>query len=345
MAGKKEAGYDVVRRDLKEGTLQKVYIFYGEEQYLLRTYLNQVRKAVVPQGFEEFNYHRLAGKGLSPLVLQETVEAMPMMAQSTLVEVTDMDIFRLDEEGRQQLTALLEDFPDYCTLVFIYDTIEYKRNAVMKKLCAAISAHAVEVEFCRQENRALYRWIQQHFAAAGHDIDSATMEHLLFTCGTMMTNLAPEIDKIAAYAKDTRITVADINAVADPVLDARVFDMTNCITAGKYDDAARVLGDLLRMQEEPIAILSVIGRELRRIYTARLALDGGKDRMWLKETWHMSSDYPAKLLMAAAAKVDRKWCADAVRKAEILDRRMKSERNMDAAQELKLFLMELAGTR
>ena len=49
--------------------------------------------------------------------------------------------------------------------------------------------------------------------------------------------------------------------------------------------------------------------------------------------------------MAAAAKVDRKWCANAVRKAEELDRRMKSERNMDAAQELKLFLMELAGTR
>ena len=70
--------------------------------------------------------------------------------------------------------------------------------------------------------------------------------------------------------------MADINAVADPILDAQVFDMTNSITAGKYDDAARVLGELLRMQTEPIVILAAVGKELRRLYTARMALDGGK---------------------------------------------------------------------
>ena len=53
-----------------------------------------------------------------------------------------------------------------------------------------------------------------------------------------------------------RVTVEDINAVADPVLDARVFDMTNSITAGKYDQAAQVLGELLRMQTtEPTTLL------------------------------------------------------------------------------------------
>lgn len=338
-------GYDVLRADLKEGTLQKVYIFYGEESYLRQTYLSKMRQILVPAGFEEFNYHRLSGKGLTVQTLQETVEAMPMMSPTTLVEVTDLDIFKLDEEGREQLIALLEDFPDYCTLVFIYDTIEYKRNGTMKKLCAALSAHAVEVEFCQQESRALQKWVRQHFAAAGHEIDSAAMDHLLFTCGTMMTNLAPEIDKIAAYAKGSSITVADINAVADPVLDARVFDMTKAITAGNYDDASRVLGELLRMQTEPIVILAAVGKELRRLYTARMAIDSGRDRAWLRKLWNMSSDYPAKLLMQAAAKVDHKWCAEAVRKAQTLDRRMKSERNMDSQQELELFLMELAGTR
>ena len=202
-----------------------------------------------------------------------------------------------------------------------------------------------EVEFAQQDSRELIKWTQKHFAAAGHTIDPATVEHLLFTCGSMMTNLAPEIQKIAAYAKGEKVTVEDINAVADPVLDAKVFDMTNCITAGKYDDAARVLGDLLRMQTEPIVILAAIGKELRQLYTARMALDGGKDRFWLKELWHMNSDYPAKLKLQAAGKVSHEWCSMAVKKAQILDRRMKSEKNMDSEEELKLFLMELAGTR
>ena len=189
--------------------------------------------------------------------------------------------------------------------------------------------------------------MKRRFAAEGHDIDTATADHLLFTCGTLMTDLVPEIGKIAAYAKGERITVADINAVADPILDAQVFDMTNSITAGKYDDAAWVLGELLRMQTEPIVILAAVGKELRRLYTARMALDGGKDRLWLKQLWNMSSDYPAKLLMQAARKVDHDWCRTAVLRCQQLDRRMKSMSMPDKQKEdeLKLFLMELAGRR
>lgn len=268
-----------------------------------------------------------------------------MMAEHTLVTVTDMDLFKLDERSREQLIDLLGDFPEYCTLVFIYDLIPYKRDGKMKKLTAALDRAAVEVEFCQQERDQLLRWLKRRFAALGHDIDSAAADHLLFTCGTLMTELVPEIEKIGAYAKGQRVTIEDINAVADPVLDARIFDMTNCITAGKYDEAAGVLSELLRMQTEPIAILAAIGKELRRLYTARMALDGGKDRFWLKQLWNMSSDYPAKLLLQAARRVDRGWCRRAVQQCQTLDRRMKSERNMDSEAELKLFLMELSERR
>ena len=342
---KSGAALERLRADLKAGSPANVYIFYGEETYLRDRYLEELRQLLVPAGFEEFNYHRLPGKGLTVQDLTETVEAMPMMAQHTLVVVTDMDLFRLDEGQRGLLIELLGDFPEYCTLVFVYDVLAYKRDGKMKKLCAAIGDHVQEVEFCQQEREQLLRWMKRRFAAEGHDIDIAAADHLLFTCGTLMTDLVPEIGKIAAYAKSQRITIADINAVADPILDAQVFDMTNSITAGKYDDAARVLGELLRMQTEPIVILAAVGKELRRLYTARMALDTGKDRFWLKQLWGMSSDYPAKLLMQAARKVDHEWCSTAVKRCQRLDRRMKSERGMDSEAELKLFLMELAGER
>ena len=347
MAQRKETnkGYEILRADLKSGTLKNIYIFYGEETYLCRTMLQRVRQTLLPAGFEEFNHHRLNGKGLTMQDLADTVEAMPMMAQSTLVEVTDLDLFKLDETSRSQFIDLCSDFPDYCTLIFIYDTIEYKRDGKMKKLCAALDEHVCEVEFCQQDRERLLKWLKKRFAALGKDIDSAAADHLLFTCGTLMTDLVPEVEKIGSYAKGDRITVEDINAVADPILDARVFDMTNHITAGQFDDAAKVLAELLRMQTEPIVILAAIGKELRRLYTARMALDSGKDRFWLKSLWNMSSDYPAKLLMQAAGKVSHQWCAAAVKKCQTLDRRMKSERNMDSEQELKLFLMELAGSR
>ena len=338
-------GFARLKADLKEQQLQNAYLFYGEETYLRTRYLQQVRELLIPVGFEEFNDHRLNGKGLTVQTLAETVEAMPMMAEHTLVTVEDMDLFRLEEGQRNALIALLEDLPDYCTLIFVYDTLEYKRDGKMKKLCAALDKYVCAVEFAQQERAQLVNWLRRRFTALGHDIDPTTADHLLFTCGTLMTELVPEIEKIAAYARQERITIDDINAVADPVLDARVFDMTNCVTAGKYDEAARVLAELLRMQTEPIVILAALGKELRKLYTARMALDTGKDRFWVKQLWNMGSDYPAKLLMQAAKKVDHDWCSTAVIRCQKLDRRMKSERGMDSEAELKLFLMELAGAR
>ena len=338
-------GFAQLKTDLKAGQARNVYLFYGEETYLRAHYVQQLRQLLIPAGFEEFNDHRLNGKGLTVQTLTEVAEAMPMMAEHTLVTVEDMDIFKLDEGQRRALVALLEDMPEYCTMVFIYNTLEYKRDGKQKKLCAALDAHVCVVEFAQQERAQLINWLRRRFAALGHDIDPSTADHLLFTCGTLMNELLPEIEKIAAYAKAERVTIEDINAVADPVLDARVFDMTNCVTAGKYDEAARVLAELLRMQTEPIVILAALGKELRKLYTARMALDTGKDRFWVKQLWDMGSDYPAKLLMQAAKKVDHDWCADAVKRCQMLDRRMKSERGMDSEAELKLFLMELAGAR
>lgn len=338
-------GYEALRAAIKAGVPANLYIFYGEERYLLQTMARQLKELLIPGGFEEFNYHRLTGKGLTVQELAETAEAMPMMAEHTLITVTDMDIFKLDESQRTALIDLLGDFPPYCTLVFLYEQVPYKRDGKMKKLCAALNEYVQEVEFVQQERSDLLKWLKRRFAATGHDIDQTAADHLLFTCGSLMRGLIPEVEKIAAYARHERITVADIDAVAEPVLDARIFDMTNAVTARNYDRAAAILADLLRMQTEPIAILAALGKELRRLYTARLALDGGKDRVWLKELWGMSSDYPAKLLLQAAKNVDHDWCRQAVKRSQTLDRRMKSERNMDSEGELKLFLMELAGAR
>lgn len=341
----KTPGYEEFHDALQSDAVGNVYIFHGEETYLMQQAVAELQARLVPAGFEEFNYHRLADKGLTVQEVVEAAEAMPMMAERTLVTVEDMDLFKLDEAQRGALVALLEDFPEYCTLVFLYRQIPYKTDAKLKKLTAALAERAQVIEFAQQGQQKLQKWVRRRFAAAGKDIDAGTVDHLLFTCGSLMTGLVPEIAKIAAYARGAKITAADIDAVADPVLDARVFDMTDTVAARDYDKAAECLAELLRMQEEPIRILAALGKTLRQLYTARLAIDGGKDVLWLKDLWRMKFDYPAKKLMQSARGVRRSWCREAVTRCQTLDHRMKSERNMDNEGELKLFLMELAGVK
>ena len=344
-APKSNEVYQKFKADLSAGTVGCAYIFYGEESYLREYYLGELRKKLVPAGFEEFNYHRLEGKDLTVQALTEMAEAMPMLSERTLIVVTDFDIFKLGEEQREKLIALLDDVPPYCCMVFVYDTVAFKPNKTMKKLCKAIGDHVQAVEFRAQDSNDLIAWIARRFRALDKEIDRQTAEYLIFTCGGLMTGLVPEISKIAAYAKGKAITQKDIDDVADPVLSAEVFRLSDAVLQGNYDLAASILGDLLKMQTEPIMILAALGSQLRRIYTARLAIDSGKDKYWLMELWDMKSDYPAKLLLNAAKRTTAGWCADAVKMCQVLDRRMKSEKGIDAAGELKLLLVRLGAKR
>jgi DNA polymerase-3 subunit delta len=337
--------FQKLKADLAAGQLGCAYIFYGEESYLREYYLGELRKKLVPTGFEEFNYHCLEGKDLTVQSLSEMAEAMPMLAERTMIVVTDFDIFKLNEEQRERLIAFLNDIPPYCCVVFVYDTVDYKPNKTMKKLYKAVSDHVEAVEFQAASNSDLVAWIARRFRALGKEIDRQTAEYLIFTCGGLMTGLVPEIAKIGAYAKGKAITQKDIDAVADPVLSAEVFKLSDAVLQGNYDLAASILGDLLKMQTEPILILAALGSQLRRIYTARMAIDSGRDRYWLMELWDMKSDYPAKLLLNAAKRTTADWCADAVKMCQVLDRRMKSEKGIDAAGELKLLLVHLGVQR
>ena len=88
---KTNEAFQKLKADLSAGTPGCAYIFYGEESYLREYYLGELRKKLVPAGFEEFNYHRLEGKDLTVQALGEMAEAMPMMSERTLIVVTDWE--------------------------------------------------------------------------------------------------------------------------------------------------------------------------------------------------------------------------------------------------------------
>ena len=178
----KNEAYQKLKTDLKEGNpLGNAYLFYGEESYLREYYLGEIRKRLIPAGFEEFNYHALEGKDLTAQSLTEMAEAMPMMAERTLIVVTDWDIYKLSEDQRERFIALLEDLPEYCCIVFVYDTVAYKQNKTVKKLCKAMDAHVTPIEFKAQDTSDLTAWIARRFRALGKQIDRQTAEYNILT--------------------------------------------------------------------------------------------------------------------------------------------------------------------
>ena len=334
------AAYKQLKQDIAAGTIGRLYVFHGEEAYLRDYYLGQMKTKLVPAGLEEFNLHTVQGRDCDPKRLAQEIDALPMMSPRTMVLVYDYDLFKAPAGDKEALTALFADLPDYVCLVFIYDLIEYKPDA-RTKLAAALKQQGAAVKFTRQEQGDLVDWVRRRFRALDHDIDSELARYLIFLCGDLMNGLISEIGKIGSFASHRVVTRADIDAVATPQLDAVVFQMTDAIAAGNFDKAAEVLGELLHMQEAPIKLLAVLGKQLRQLYTARLAIEHRKGVPYLMELWGMRSAYPAERLMQSARRFSLPWCRRAVLRCGQTDLAMKST-GADGEELLIGLLMELA---
>ena len=143
------------KTDLKNGSLGTLYIICGEEAFLRDHYVNLITKKLIDGPAGEFNSHRFSAADCTPQALADAVDAMPMMAERTLVRVDDVDLFKLPEGPREQYRGIFEDLPEYVCLVFVYDTVEYKPNGQMRKLSDTIKKRAQVVEFQKPSEREL----------------------------------------------------------------------------------------------------------------------------------------------------------------------------------------------
>ena len=332
-----------LKRALKEGAPKNLYIFYGEEAFLRDYYLAQLKRAILPEGLEDFNLHTARGKDCSVDWIEQAVDCLPMMSGRTLVVVTDFDLFTQGEQARERLLDILSALPDYCCLVFVYDLLPYKADG-RSKLAALLKKEGAVVNFQRQEQGDLTDWICRQFKKAGKSVDTEDARYLIFLVGDLMHDLASEIGKLAAYAGHPRVTRADMDAVVIPKLDAVVFQMTDAMARQDFDKAASVLADLLHSQQAPIMILAAMGKYFRQMYTARLYLDAGKGRGEFMELWGMKSAYPADKLLDAARRFSLPWCRYAVRRCAETDITLKSSYGQEN-EVLTALLMELASGR
>lgn len=303
------SGLDRLKLALKQNQMGGAYLFYGEEDYLQERYLELVVKRVLPPGTEAFNLHELSGKEVTTEELEQTLDCLPMMAERTLVVVKDWDVMKAGEENRNKLLEVLAQIPPYCTLVFYYQTLEFK--GVASKYLTALKEAVCLVQFPRQEQGVLVDWVGRHFADMGKEISNQVALELIFYCGDSMTVLASEIEKVGAYAQEKTITKWDIFTVATPHIDAMVYAMADAIGAGNFDAALGVLYQLHQMKEHPLKIMEGMGRLLRQLYGAKLAIEAGKNQGYVEKLFGLRP-YPAQKIMGSARGFSLDWCRRAV---------------------------------
>ena len=140
------------------------YLFYGEEGYLKRHYLNSVRSALIPDpDAAAFNHIILRAdeNDLSFESLESTFAAMPMMAEKKLVEIHGVDFTKITASDKDAFVSALESLEDYPFNVVVIFTEESELNpGTPKKPSAvfkALSAVSKPVQFSYESPERMKR--------------------------------------------------------------------------------------------------------------------------------------------------------------------------------------------
>ena len=199
-----------------------------------------------------------------------------------------------------------------------------------------------ELKFTAQSQGMLIDWLIRRFSAAGKSIELEAAQRLIFISGDLMSRLIPEIEKVAAYAKGDRVTVADVEVVANHIPEAVVFDMTDYIAQKKYNTAMAVLAELISDKNNaPIAMVAMIGQQMRRLYGAKLASAQPDGMKALMDACGIKYEFIAKKLIASARGFTLPQLVRAVELCADADYKMKSS-STDDTELLKELVLRIA---
>ena len=259
-------------RQIKEKALRHAYCFSGPEEWIKRDALEKLRTALLPAGLESLNDVTLDAPALPQV--RDAALTLPFMCEKRIVVVRDYAPFHSEKlKGSDPLVEGLKEWLDQpndtCVTVF------YNHGTVAsKELTKIFKERDLLVEFGRLTESEIQRWAGQRLKPLGKQIDANAVTELVDRAGQDLTQLAGELDKLAAYT-DTRprIKLADVQAVVPPSLESNVFEMIRLLLNGEVHDANAFLDQLLFNGEKPISILALLIRQMRQLCHIRLALD------------------------------------------------------------------------
>lgn len=318
-----EDGYAAFKLELKNGSFARMYVLHGEEKYLVYSCRNALKKQLVDPVTEDFNYHRFTAENWDISAFSEAVDGIPMMSETTMVEVSDINFFGFKESDRDAMVSILSDIPEYCTIVFLYDTVEWKQDRRLKKLSAAVDAAAKVYEMTRQPENVLIPWILRELRGVDKTMTDDVCRYLILQTGGSMTVLGAELQKLMVYTDQHEVKKQDIDDVVIPVLEAMIFDITRLIGNRSFDAAMGKIQNLLAQDTEPIAINAVISRQLRQMYGARVLMEHGKGAYELMELFGLR-DFAAREVYGQARGFKKRQLKAAMRLSAETDFSMKT---------------------
>ncbi len=271
-----------LEKDLNNGNLESIYFLYGEEQYLLETIVNKIKK-LFGECIKGINYILIDDTNINNII--SDIETPAFGYEKKLIIVKNSGI--LKKEGKRknaELAKIKERLNTYLKenieiikhstiIVFIEEETETKQE-----LYKTIDKLGIICKFDFQNLLQLQKRLKGTCNAYGVKISDSNLKYFVECAGTNMQNLINEIRKLIEYkGNGGEITKEDIDKLTIKKLESVIFDLTDNLGKKETTKALEVLKNLISQKEPLQKILITLYNHFKKIYITKLSERYGKE--------------------------------------------------------------------
>lgn len=261
-----------------------IYLFYGEETYLLETRVKKIKKEY-QQLILGINFIQVDDTNVEELIAD--LETPAFGFDKKLIIAKNTGIFKkekkttksdskkkkvddtklpLNEKIAKYIQENLEELKNTVDLVFVEQEVD--KNALYQ----TIEKVGEVKEFALLKLPDLIANIKKIAVAYKVNIDDATAKYLVECCGTSMQDLINELRKLIEYkGENSNITKQDIDLLCTKQIQAVIFDLTDNLGKKETLKALEVYNGLISNKEPIQKILITLYNHFKKLYIIKIA--------------------------------------------------------------------------
>ena len=317
-----------IEEDIRKGRFSRVYLLYGEEDYLKRYYRNRLRKAILP-GDDTINLNVWQNQDIDLLALTGQADTMPFFAPHRLIIVEDSGLFK---KGGADLAEYLPGMPEETVMVFVESEVDAR-----SKLFKVVREIGRPLKLDHMDADRLQNWVLKLLNKDGKRIQRSALQLFLERVGNDLENVAREMEKLVCYVGEREdILLEDVETITTVRTENRVFDMVTAIVKKDEFTAMKLYEDLLLLRESPVGLLALLAGQFTRLWQMRQMRENGVDPNTIASRLGMK-DYAVRKNLWQAMAFEQEDLHDILKLCARTDESIKTGR-MEATLAVQLLL-------
>lgn len=288
--------HTTLERHLKKNTVKPVYLWFGEEEFLIRQALARLEEWLQQHAEDAAKTVFEAADTPLPEVLT-AAKSPPLWGGRQLVLVWRTERYKAQDLAG--LEAYLRAPSPHTCLIFIAPGLK-PRDVQAQALWRQLQAEEAALAFPRLREGELPQWLEREARHQGKTLGPGAARTLIEATGSNLFDLYQELQKLVLYVgAAATITAADAARLGSQSRTRTIFELVEALGENRPDKAFKVLDRLLALGEPPARILVMLARQLRLLIRTREGLQNRLGALQLAQELGVPKMVAEKLLRQA----------------------------------------------